>query len=185
MGTVSPDAGEEVPVEFFPSVWPNRINLSGTQAPSAAAAAAAATGVATGGGGSGAAARYESAGSAVCEVFPDERACGKVHGGGGVLVHKVEGGPGAGSQPGVVQGPVPCGRGGGGAELEGAGRGGSKGGAFMSVHSKCVGSRHAGAAGGHVYGGEKSMIGRGWVDGWQSGRGGRGRRYPGAWGGGR
>ena len=49
--------------------------------------------------------------------------------------------------------------------------GGSKGGAFMSVHSKCVGSKHAGAASGHVYGGEKSMIGRGWVDGWQSGRG--------------
>ena len=29
-------------------------------------------------------------------------------------------------------------------EEGGAGRGGSKGGAFMSVHSKCVGSRHAG-----------------------------------------
>ena len=60
--------------------------------------------------------------------------------------------------------------------------GGSKGGAFMSVHSKCVGSRHAGAAGGHVYGGEKSMIGRGWVDGWQSGRGGRGRSGSVGWG---
>ena len=52
----------------------------------------------------------------------------------------------------------------------------------MSVHSKCVGSRHAGAAGGYVYGGEKSMIGRGWVDGWQSGRGGRGRSGSVGWG---
>jgi uncharacterized membrane protein YgcG len=40
MGTVSADAGEEAPVEFFPtSVWPTCISLSGTQAPSAAAAA--------------------------------------------------------------------------------------------------------------------------------------------------